>query len=678
MNYKIVRMNRGKKIGLLGIILVLLLFITIYRVYLTKDQPTKASIFFHYVPKKIPIQPKTDIPIQPKTDIPIQPKTNLDDMYLLTMHTSFVDDPNNGYRVFVQSNFLKMSNFACFRGLVKFVVLTNSEETTNLINKHYPNIIAHPTPLYPPFTAPSFKDTHRIAMNLSKSFFYMQANSCNLYETALVQTLKAIKDAWMKGFIRQKIMIYGKRFNVVIDGPVEDEFQVLEHFKRGEQFRHDAQDYVILTKETIEFDVFSEVLMGRARSDNAMVDFGVHNEVETFDASNSIHLAHQSYSANIKYNGKFDGNEEERWNHYVTEGLRDHYSTNCARYSTELDNNNTVYIIDRKSKLVLNTTLGEDDAFFKQHQYWIDFNAVNSNIFFRTGPDLVVVVLACNKPDSLNRLLNSLINVEYEGDRIDLVISLDIGYLGFYDLPTLILIKQLLWPHGTLKLVLKDKHRGQLNQWLEAYSIVDTEDISPILILEDNVMLSPFWYEYLKGVLSKSNLTQLHERIAGWSLEAPYPGQSYPEDSSVMLGNIRWVRSFVPVLNKWISFLKWYKNESRHVPKYAFSKSPASYLDNRGNWSNWESSVWVSWYWYYLNLHTPEHQDILYIFDKRGSLAPKTRTTYLQWNGNECYPEGTVESEVYFQDIDSSEKNHDIKIPEVIPKFSFESFAKEF
>ena len=622
------------------------------------------------------VQQNTSTTIQTSTSTTVQQYTNTADMYLLTVHTSFVDNPVHTYRGFVQSNFLRMSNFSCFRGLVKFVVLTNSEETTALINNHYPNVIAHPTPLYPVFNAPSFKDTHRTAMKLSKSFFYMQANGCNLYGNSLVLTLKAIKEAWMKGLIRQKIIIYGKRHNVVVDGKVENEIQVMEYFKKAVQFRHDAQDYAILTKETIEFDLFSEVLMGRARSDNAMVDFGVHNEIESFDASNSIHLVHQSFDENIKYDGQMEFN----WNHYVTDGLRDHYSSTCARYTTELGSDDIVKIFDKKSNSVLNTASREDNTFFKEHRYWVDSDPVHVNENSKSSPDLVVVILACNKPDSLNRLLNSLLEVDYEGDRIDLVISLDIGYLGFYDLPSLILIKQLLWSHGTLKRVLKDTHRGQLNQWLEAYSSVDTKDDSPILILEDNLQLSPFWYKYLKGVLSKSNSRQLHERIAGWSLEGPYPGQSYPEDSSVMLGQIRWVRSFVPVLNKWTSFLEWYEKESRDVPRRAFLTSPAAQLDQRGNWSNWESSVWVSWYWYYLKMHSPEQQEILYIFDKRGSLASKTRITYLNWDENiGCFQkEGTLETEVNYQGIDASEKNHDIKIPENIPTFNFEPFYKVF
>ena len=625
------------------------------------------------------IQSYTKTTIQPYTKTTIQPYTNIADMYLLTMYTSFVDDPTNRYRVYVQSNYLRMSNFSCFRGLVKFVVFTSSEETTALINKYYPNVIAHPTPLYPVFNTPSFKDAYRISMKLSKSFFYMQANSCNLYESSLVLTLKAIKEAWMKGLIRQKIIIYGKRHDVALYGPVENEFQVMEYFKKAVQFRDDAQDYVILTKETIEFDLFSEVLMGRARSDNAMVDFGVHNEVESFDASNSIHLVHHPFDSKIKYVSESDFPMDYRWNHYVTDGLRDHYSTTCARYTTELESDNIVKIYDKKSRSVLDVTSREDNEFFKEHQYWIDSEPAQLNANSKSSPDLVVVILACNKPDSLNRLLNSLVEVDYEGDRIDLVISLDIGYLGFYDLPSLILIKKLLWSHGTLKLVLKDKHRGQLDQWIEAYSCVDTKDESPVLILEDNLQLSPFWYEYLKGVLNKSNSRQLQERIAGWSLEAPYPGQSCPKDSSVMLGQIRWIRSFVPVLSKWISFLKWYKKESKDVPYGAFSKSPASRLDQRGNWSNWESSMWVSWYWYYLKTHTPEQQEILYICDKRGSLASKTRISYLNWGGNVCFQnEGTLESEVNFQNIDASEKNHDIKISEEVPTFNFEPFYKAF
>ena len=659
------RVKRMKKVGLIGLFIAVLLYLTIYSDILRSEMPSHHSILLHSGSSKIPTQPLN--------------RGYTNDMNLFTMFTSFIDGTTNVDRITGQTNFLKMSNFSCFREVGKFIVFTNSAKVTALINKHYPNVIAYPTPMHPPFNTAMYKDIYRTAMSLINSFFYIQANGGNLFDTSLIYTLKAIKETWMKGLIRQKIMIYGKRYNVMVDRIIENEMQVLEYFKKSEVFIHDSQDYIILTKETIEFDLFSEVLMGRLRVDNAMVDFGVHNEVESFDCSNSIHLLHQSHDPVIEDNSETSPSYGNKWNHYVSEGMRDHYSCTCARYSTELHDNHIVKIYDKKRKSLLNTFSGEDTAFFKEHKYWLDFIVAVVNVNPKSHPDLVVVVLACNKPDSLNRLFDSLVNVDYEGDRIDLVVSLDIGYLGFYDLPTLILIKKLSWSYGKLKVVLKREHRGQLNQWLEAYSSVESGDNCPILILEDNLMLSPFWYEYLKVVLSESNSRKLHETVAGWSLEAPYPGQAYPEETSVMMGDIRWVRSFVPVLTKWISFLQWYNKESRHVPLNAFKNSPAFRLDNRGNWSNWESSVWANWYWYYCNLHSPDQQGIVYMFDKRGSLASKTRISYVnwQWYGT-CYLNGTLESDVNFGEIDPSEKNHDIKIPDVIPIFSFEPFAKVY
>ena len=593
---------------------------------------------------------------------------------LLTIFTTFVDDPTNEYRMLVQTNFLRMSNFPCFHELVRFVVFTRNNETTSIIKQHYPNVISHPTPLIPVFSTPTYKILFKMSINLSESFFYMQTNACDLFDSSLIFTLKAIKEAWMKGLIRQKIMIYGKRHNVIIEGTVEDESKVKEHFHRSVEFIHASQDYIILTKETIEFDLFSEILMGGLASDNAMVDFGVHNEVESFDSSKSIRLVHQSQEGNLEGNCHSAPNHENEWDYHVTDGFRDHYSTTCARYMTELDSYNGVKIFDKKTVSVIDIRSRKDNEFFKSHQYWIDVTTLHRKVHSKLNPDLFVVILACNKPDSLSRLFNSLAEVDYEGDRIDLVISLDIGYLGFYDLPTLMLTKKLSWPHGELKVVLKDEHKGQLNQWLEAYSCVDSKDDSPILILEDNLQLSPFWYQYLKEVLSKSYSRRLHESIAGWSLEAPHPGMSDSEESSVMLGNIRWVRSFVPVLSTWISFLKWYKKESSHVPPGAFSQSTIFKLDRRGYWSNWESSVWMSWYWYYLKVYSPEQLDILYIFDKRGSLASKTRITYPNWYGHEnsgCYvKDGTLEGEALLQDID-------IKIPDVIPTFNFDTLYIE-
>ena len=265
-------MVRGKKVIILGTLLNIIFLLSI-----TNLNHKNKNLYRESLPSGI------------NSNSPNKFKENI---RLLTIFTTFVDDPTNEYRMLVQTNFLRMSNFPCFHELVRFVVFTRNNETTSIIKQHYPNVISHPTPLIPVFSTPTYKILFKMSMNLSESFFYMQTNACDLFDSSLIFTLKAIKEAWMKGLIRQKIMIYGMRHNVIIEGTVEDESQVMEYFNRSVEYIQASQDYIILTKKSIEFDIFSEILMGRLASDNAMVDFGVHNEVESFDSSKSIRQAY--------------------------------------------------------------------------------------------------------------------------------------------------------------------------------------------------------------------------------------------------------------------------------------------------------------------------------------------------------------------------------------------------
>ena len=91
-------MVRTKKIFLGVFLVAVLVYLIAYGGIPTRSSPKENSISLYL-----------DLQI-----ITVQQNTNTADMYLLTVHTSFVDNPVHTYRHFVQSNFLRMSNFSCF------------------------------------------------------------------------------------------------------------------------------------------------------------------------------------------------------------------------------------------------------------------------------------------------------------------------------------------------------------------------------------------------------------------------------------------------------------------------------------------------------------------------------------------------------------------------------------
>ena len=279
------------------------------------------------------------------------------------------------------------------------------------------------------------------------------------------------------------------------------------------------------------------------------------------------------------------------------------------------------------------------------------------------------------------RLLKSLDNLGNSVVRIDLIISLDIGYLGYYDFPTLTIAQKFEWLHGRKQVVLKDKHRGQLYQWLEASSSVDSGQETRLLILEDCMVLSPHWYDYVSAVLEHDNVIALQDSVTGWSLEIPIPWQSngdtvrmfykqFAAKSSVVLADIKRVRSFIPNLRIWKGFIEWFMSESENISNSLLAKTVAARLENRGNYTKWESGMWVTWFSYYIEINHSVRDAIGYIIKQSGFLCGKMQTTILdEWEkkGSGCYGEGVVESEI--QDSKISDIYDPILIPDVLPTF---------
>ena len=121
-----------------------------------------------------------------------------------------------------------------------------------------------------------------------------------------------------------------------------------------------------------------------------------------------------------------------------------------------------------------------------------------------------IVTICYNRPDSLKRLLSSIERADYpEGVSVPLVISIDKS-----DTDAVVKVaKEFQWKHGE-KVVLERNPRMGLKAHVLACGDL-TKDYGSIIVLEDDLYVSPSFYEYTVKAL---DFTNGDERIGGISL----------------------------------------------------------------------------------------------------------------------------------------------------------------
>lgn len=120
-----------------------------------------------------------------------------------------------------------------------------------------------------------------------------------------------------------------------------------------------------------------------------------------------------------------------------------------------------------------------------------------------------IVVIGYNRPKSLLRLLDSLSKAHYPAGEIRLVISLD----NSGTLEPLRIAEAYPWTHGEKRVIHRAKRMGLRNHVLACGDL--TEEYGDVLVLEDDLFVSPFFYEYTTQALS---FYEQDPRIAGISL----------------------------------------------------------------------------------------------------------------------------------------------------------------
>lgn len=192
-----------------------------------------------------------------------------------------------------------------------------------------------------------------------------------------------------------------------------------------------------------------------------------------------------------------------------------------------------------------------------------------------------IIIPAYNRPACLKRLLESVSQAVYSDNNITLVISIDQSNSNeIYDIA-----ESFTWPHGKLEIIKHKKHYGLKEHILWCGDL--TEKYGSVIILEDDLLVSPLFYSYTKQAMQFCSLFP-DERIAGVSLynyeiaESSFcPFEPFDDgyDNYFIQVASSWGQCWTN--NMWGGFRSWFANNAEML----FSEEVPDYLRKWGQHS---------------------------------------------------------------------------------------------
>ncbi len=210
---------------------------------------------------------------------------------------------------------------------------------------------------------------------------------------------------------------------------------------------------------------------------------------------------------------------------------------------------------------------------------------------------IALVVVGYNRPDSMRRILHSLANAVYEEKEIPLVISIDQS--GTEEVARV--AREFEWNYGSKEVICHPERLGLRRHIISCGDL--TERYGAVMILEDDLYVSPDFYHYATSALMKYGE---HPKIAGIGLntkrellESPYP--FFPRHTGYDVYFQQFATSWGQVWNRrmWSAFKFWYEAHPK-LPQNV--NVPLSVL-------HYPESSWAKFYQSYV-----VEQDLYYVF----------------------------------------------------------------
>lgn len=204
--------------------------------------------------------------------------------------------------------------------------------------------------------------------------------------------------------------------------------------------------------------------------------------------------------------------------------------------------------------------------------------------------EIAVVAIGYNRPKSLKRLLNILLEADYDFDKVDLIVSLD---KSNYEDDNIAVYNNIEWPFGRKKILTYKNRLGLREHVLRCGDL--TKEYSGIIMFEDDIIPSKHYYTYTKKML---HFYKDNENIGGISLYAPQVNEMTD-------------KFFCPIKNEFdIYFLKSAQSWGQCWSKEMWGNFRTWYADNSGplikhydmpySIYNWSDKSWKKYFMKYL------------------------------------------------------------------------------
>lgn len=204
---------------------------------------------------------------------------------------------------------------------------------------------------------------------------------------------------------------------------------------------------------------------------------------------------------------------------------------------------------------------------------------------FSNKERIAIIVVGYNRLQALSRLLDSINSAVYDSDDVPLVISIDASNnQAVYDY-----VRSFVWRHGPLLVNIQSERLGLKKHIFQCMSL--SHYFKGVIILEDDLFVSPFFYHYANVALDKYGED---EQVAGIALyrneydgycSIPFQPMAYGQDvfawKSVCswgeMVNERMWRQFSSWLSRWkedfdsIDINEFIKGWSRAWSKYYYA-----------------------------------------------------------------------------------------------------------
>lgn len=178
--------------------------------------------------------------------------------------------------------------------------------------------------------------------------------------------------------------------------------------------------------------------------------------------------------------------------------------------------------------------------------------------------NVTIIVVGFNRLNSLKRVLKSLLGVNYLNDKVRLIISVDKSDDNdIYDY-----IENFEWFFGEKIVIIQKNKLGLRNHILKCGDL--SQKYGNIVILEDDIYVSPLFYKYVKGALK---YYEYDENIAGISLYNPewnqYSNRGFnnladDKDTYFIQCSQSWGEAWTK--NQWKKFKEWYdENKDKKI-----------------------------------------------------------------------------------------------------------------